>query len=260
MEKRRFYAEYVSQEKFNEFVQIRKPLAISRVPILKIEPIEYYDYDSLRCRIINHFPNSAILAGSDKWGYVSKDLFSSVTYLGDFREGKEVYFSSDGVSFFKLLNIQTPEDDRPLEFNLKMVQSIQHVEKDRSFMIMPFGDTVLNGFYQLNIKRPLKEKLEINLYRADDFTDNDIIIDTIYREIEKAEFVICEITNCNKNAFFEIGYAKAKNKELIFLLQRGIEHKFFDVAHIRRIEYDLDNPDELKAKLLDTIETIRKRR
>ena len=60
--------------------------------------------------------------------------------------------------------------------------------------------------------------------------------------------------------FFEIGYAKALGKELIFLLQRGFDHEFFDVAHIRRIDYDLDNPVEMQSKLADTIKNIRGKR
>lgn len=259
METRRFYAQYISEKEFKEFLQDRKPLRVNDYMITMLEPVEYYDSDSFRCKIVQHHANS-VISGRDQWRYLTDSSYSNITYLIDFRKGKKVYFTSDGISFFKLLNVRTLEKDKILEFNLKLVQSFQFIEPDRSFMIMPFRDKKLNGFYRDHIQSFLKKKLNIDVYRSDDFSDTDVIIDTIYREIEKAEFVICEISECNKNVFFEIGYAKAHHKELIFLLQRGVEHKFFDVAHIRRIDYDLDNPEELQAKLTDTINTIRERK
>ncbi|MHB1922213.1 MAG: hypothetical protein ACYCOO_08245 [Chitinophagaceae bacterium] len=145
-----------------------------------------------------------------------------------------------------------------MEFFLHQIADQIFVEANRCFRITLFGNRDANLFYNETIRDYLKE-MTINVYRSDDFSDNDVIIETIYREIEKSEFVICEVSECNKNVFFEIGYAKAMKKELIFLLQRGIENKFFDVAHIRRIDNETGNPVEFQGKLEDTIATIRER-
>ena len=59
--------------------------------------------------------------------------------------------------------------------------------------------------------------------------------------------------------FFEIGYAKGINKEMIFLARKNCELKFFDVNHIRRIEYEINRPLEMQERLVDTINNIRKR-
>jgi len=259
MEKRRFFVQYVSQEDFRKFLHDRQPLDMRDSLRMQIEPVEYYDSQAIRCKVIQFIPDSTI-GGEDHWEYLSKHSYRNNDYLIKYSEGKEIYFTSDGVSFFRLLNVRITEDNFNLEFNLRLIEVLQHIEVGRGFMIMPFRDKNLSSFYRNSIQQFLKSKLRIDIYRADDFNDTDVIIDTIYKEIEKAEFVICEITECNKNVFFEIGYAKALNKELIFLLRRGIEHKFFDVAHIRRIDYDLDNPEELQERLYDTILSIRKRR
>jgi hypothetical protein len=50
----------------------------------------------------------------------------------------------------------------------------------------------LDKFYKTNIQGYLQERLAINIYRADDFRNNDIIINTIYALIEECEFVIAD--------------------------------------------------------------------
>ena len=128
-------------------------------------------------------------------------------------------------------------------------------------MIMPFKYEILNHFYLENIKTSLANSdLKIQVFRADDFTGTDVIADTILEQIKKAEFIICDITNCNKNVFFEIGYAKALNKDIIFLLEQNRPADFFDVNHIRRIEYSLQRPAEFQNLLHDTLISVRNAR
>lgn len=184
----------------------------------------------------------------------------SVSPLIDyFEKGKEFFVTADGISYYKVLDIRT-DVNKHLEVALRLITDNAYVEQNHFFMVMPFRETSLNDFYVTNIKEFLKKKANITVYRADDFNDTDVIIDTIFREIEKSEFVICDITHCNKNVFFEIGYAKALNKQLIFLLQEGHEHNFFDVAHIRRIEYSFDRLEIFQTRLFDTIESMRGKR
>jgi len=128
-------------------------------------------------------------------------------------------------------------------------------------MLMPFGHKQLNEFYHENIKSFLRSSdLKIQVVRADDITGSDIIADTILDQIKKAEFIICDITNSNKNVFFEIGYAKAINKDIIFLLEHNKPADFFDVNHIRRIEYSHERLDEFQKLLRETLISIRNTR
>jgi hypothetical protein len=61
----------------------------------------------------------------------------------------------------------------------------------------------------------------------------------------------------NKNVFFEAGYAKGIGKEIIFLLEKNKPAEFFDVNHVRRIEYSYDNPEEFRKLLQATIINVR---
>lgn len=125
---------------------------------------------------------------------------------------------------------------------------------------MPFGDKKLNRLYQDHIKDFLlhDQDLKIQVFRADDFNGNDIIIETIYNQIEQAEFIIADISHPNKNAFYELGWASAMEKEIITIQNQDIEQNvFFDRSHIRTRLYSLDNIPELQRQLKNDIIAIR---
>ena len=102
--------------------------------------------------------------------------------------------------------------------------------------------------------------MNIQVLRADDFSGNDIIIDTIYNQIDLAEFVIVDTSYENKNAFYEFGYAAAKEKEIITVQNTDIEKSlFFDRVHIRAILYSLENIKNFKKQLKNSVEAIREK-
>ena len=127
-------------------------------------------------------------------------------------------------------------------------------------MIMPFRHAELNTLYKDHIKDFLlnDEELKIEIFRADDFNGNDIVIETIYNQLEQSEFVIADISHSNKNVFYELGWATAMNKEVITIQNKDIEENiFFDRAHIRTRLYSLDNISELQRQLKNDIIAIR---
>lgn len=248
-----FLAHFITTEEYIEFLKNRVPLKFPFAPSFKIGVKTQFDMYSFTYVV---FYNN----GNNFFRILNENDTRTITpFIDYFEKGKEIYITSNGVTFYKILDVHIGEQ-RLIEMSAKLLTDNRYTEKNHAFMVMPFRDKHLNNFYHNQIKRYLLDSKGISIYRADDFNDNDVIIDTIYREIEKSEFIICEISECNKNVFFEIGYAKALGKELIFILRRGVEHNFFDVAHIRRIDYDLDNPLELQTKLNDTIENIRGKR
>ncbi|HNL05722.1 MAG TPA: hypothetical protein PKK18_12800 [Chitinophagales bacterium] len=92
---------------------------------------------------------------------------------------------------------------------------------------MPFKFHDLNNLYKVQIKDFLKQELNIAIFRADDFNGNDIIIETIYRQIEQAELIIAEITHNNKNVFYELGYASALKKEILMIQNKTVPSDSF---------------------------------
>lgn len=254
----KYIASYVPQDELMECLRTRKPKKKDTIPYLMVEPIERFDSDALRCNFFVKHEIGDHSLDDKAWRIMNEwDTRGNVILIDHFEKNQDCYVTFDGVSFHKIIDVQT-KPNKDLEITLKRLINPSYLNRNTAFMIMPFGSMKLNSMYKENIAEFLSSKLQIKITRSDDYTDNDVIVDRIYAEIEKSEFIICEITDCNKNVFYEIGYAKGINKQIIFIAQRGIKDlKFFDTAHIRRIDYDVDNPTELQEKLKDTILTIR---
>jgi hypothetical protein len=107
------------------------------------------------------------------------------------------------------------------------------------FVLMPFKDN-LTKIYQTIIK-PSVEALEFELVckRADEIPSNRAIVQDIWKSICEARLILADLTGLNPNVMYELGIAHTIGKETILIYQQGDEIKFpFDLAHIRRIEYE----------------------
>jgi len=261
-----FYIDYISEASFQEVRRTGKAITLSDLKYLMIEPIENYDAYSFKCYFLEGqmpgFENNEVdfydLQSKRGFNYVNASALSYRDYYKNYIKREGGVFTFSGITFYRLIDVrEMPGND--VQFHLRQITNLTYLEKNRAFMIMPFRDVNKSIFFENSIRTYLQGNLKMKVVRADDFADNDVIIDTIYEEIEKAEIVICEITECNKNVFFEIGYAKGIKKQLIFISEKGKELEFFDVNHIRRIEYDLKEPEQFQERLKDTIKTIRER-
>lgn len=250
--KNRLYCFYISRSEYEEIRKGMHRANTSYLPNIFVEPIEYYDAKSFRALI------GANPSGKE-WGYNTPSGIISFSYYIDYKQGDVGVFTFDGISFYKILDFHFTMDDR-VEVNLQRITEVYGFRPNTAFMLMPFRDTSLKEFYENHIKNFLKSEMKIDLLRADDFCDNDVIIETIYDQIENAEFIIAEITEVNKNVFYELGYAAGRQKDIIMILQSGEFAPFFDRTHIRRIEYSIKDPETFKKTLLETIKSIRNKR
>jgi hypothetical protein len=211
-------------------------------------------------RIFKRIDNSHIegfLGRYDQEYTFHEKIENGLTYFDDFLRRQKVYFTFDKISLYQVVEIY-PE--RPLKFILKRIDNLKNFKVNQAFMIMPFHKPALDSFYFDNIKPYLKSTFNIEIYRADDFRDNDIIVQTIYNLIEESEFIIADTTLENKNAFYELGYASAIGKEIIMIQDKSVEQRlFFDRAHIRTIMYDAADIDAFHFDLSATIKSIRDR-
>jgi nucleoside 2-deoxyribosyltransferase len=251
-----FVALYLSEEDFKRATEINKKFEPHYTPYLVIRILNHYNEDTfegLLCQGTTTFNISKCL---------TKHNSGSSQIVLDYNENKNGFFTFDGVRFFKIVNAPYKSDNEGLiVFTFRYISRPSFSERNSAFMFMPFRHEQLNQFYEKNIKSFLKScDLGIRVYRSDDFAGTDVVADTILNQIKKTEFVICDITNCNKNVFFEIGYAKGLNKDIIFLLEQNKPAEFFDVNHIRRIEYSYDRENEFQNLLRDTLLSIRNTR
>jgi hypothetical protein len=107
------------------------------------------------------------------------------------------------------------------------------------FVLMPFDDDLTLIYNE--IVKPCVQSQEFNLVckRADDIKTNKAIIQDIFKAVCEARIIIADMTRLNPNVMYELGVAHTLGKETILIYQREQEIKFpFDLAHIRRIEYE----------------------
>jgi hypothetical protein len=207
-----FIALYLDQSKFQRIIELNKKFESHYDPYLVIRIVNHYNettFEGLLCQGAKSFDKSKCLT---KYNSRNSNIMS------DYDEKKNGLFTFDGIRFFKIVNTQYKSDAEGLIlFTFSYINTPTFSEGNTAFMIMPFKYEKLNIFYQNNIKAYLRNcDLIIQVKRSVDFTGADVVADTIIEQIKKAEFIICDITNCNKNVFFEIGYAKAINKDIFF--------------------------------------------
>lgn len=130
-----------------------------------------------------------------------------------------------------------------------------------AFVLMPFAEG-LKRIY-VSIIKPSVESTGLICRRADDFKTNKVIIQDIWKAICEARVIIADLTDLNPNVMYELGIAHTVGKETILIYQsgRGKDPKFpFDLAHIRRIEYEdsATGGKKLENDLSDTLKSILK--
>ncbi len=132
------------------------------------------------------------------------------------------------------------------------------MDKQLVFVLMPFDDE-LTTIYETIIK-PTVESMEMVCRRADDYKTNKAIIQDIWKGICEARLIIADLTNLNSNVMYELGIAHTVGKETIMIYQKNKEEvKFpFDIAHIRRIEYEntATGGKKLEVDIKETITSI----
>jgi len=118
-----------------------------------------------------------------------------------------------------------------------------------AFVLMPF-DKSFDDVYKLGIKEAAKE-VGIKAERLDDQIFDSNMLDKIYKEIEKADLIIADMSDRNANVFYEVGYADAR-KKLVLLLTSDAKDIPFDFLHRPHIIYN-KSITNLKKELIERL-------
>ncbi len=111
------------------------------------------------------------------------------------------------------------------------------------FLIMPFREEWSDDTF--DVIQDISNRVNCKLIRGDDLFAPSIIVDDIWREINKAEIIIADITIHNANVFYEIGIAHTLGKQVILIRKEDGQDAPFDIKLWRYYEYDLS---PIKAK------------
>jgi len=104
-----------------------------------------------------------------------------------------------------------------------------------AFVLMPF-DKSFDDVYKIGIQETAQQ---CNVYatRLDEQLFDSNMVSEIYYQIEKADFIIADMTGRNANVFYEVGYAHAR-KKLVLLLTQNADDIPFDFLQRPHIIYD----------------------
>ena len=102
------------------------------------------------------------------------------------------------------------------------------------FVLMPFSDE-FDDVYQIGIKAVCDEAGAYS-ERVDEQIFHESILDRLYDQIAKADFIVADMTGRNENVFYEVGYAHALGKRTILLTQKADDIPF-DLKHYPHVIY-----------------------
>lgn len=95
------------------------------------------------------------------------------------------------------------------------------------------------------------------VWRSDEEYRDDVIIQTVWDQINRARFIIADCTEKNPNVFYELGIAHTLGKP-VFMCAQNREDFPFDINHIRSFQYGLMPSDirKLKAEIREFIKNL----
>jgi hypothetical protein len=236
--------ETVFTEKFSvPKLNVRDSYSVNRVFVLlssvisfikhKLLPFEYVRF------IVPHIQSIAKITSSI--GAYSKD--SNMANVMFWENYQAILLLSD---FHELIKDENYKEETFMIVNPKLFADQDIISQDDlAVVIMPFKADWSDDIYEV-----FKESTgNYTTWRSDEEYTDDIIIQTVWKKINQAKFVIADCTGRNPNVFYELGIAHTLGKPVFMCSQNRADFPF-DISHIRSYEYGL-KPGEIKRLKAD---------
>lgn len=180
--------------------------------------------------------------------YLVEDFWSFILGLdNDSFYGVMVYLSQTSTTNKTLLKLKQAVKDELLRNRI----SVRELRKS-VFIAMSFASEMTGS------REVIMRVIEDRGYKAmviDEKEHNEQIVPQIFEEINKAEFIIADLTGHRNGVYYEAGFAKGLGKEVIFTCkEEDFGNSHFDVKQINTIMW-LDEWD-LEVKLRKRIEAM----
>lgn len=129
-------------------------------------------------------------------------------------------------------------------------------EKESCFVIMSFNKKY-KKVYDNFIKPLIQSRLGLQCIRVDERPSSKMtIIDNIKSNIRQCRFVLADISQGKPNVYYEIGYAHALNKSVIFIKNKQLGKLPLDINSWNVIVYDSDstNNKEMYEQIINMVQ------
>jgi len=126
------------------------------------------------------------------------------------------------------------------------------LDSNLCFVLMPFEEK-MRPIYDGHICKIIESE-RLNCLRADEIVGTNLITWDVWEKINRARFLIADLTGKNANVFYEVGLAHALGKEVILLTQT-MDDVPFDLKALRCIVYSYTpkGMKDMEIKLKETI-------
>ena len=130
------------------------------------------------------------------------------------------------------LELRSKENFMDREFG-RSAGSPEACEPGLVFLIMPLNGGEYDRVF--DVYRSECTRLGLHAVRADSVPDSGFILKFIVEMIEKAEFIICDLSLERPNVYYELGYAHGVGNPAnrIFLTATAATRLHFDIAPLR---------------------------
>lgn len=120
------------------------------------------------------------------------------------------------------------------------------------FVIMSFDKKYDDVYEALKMAGKMVKGRTLEIERVSEPYGDFIITERIEKSIKKAELIICDVSERSPNVYYELGFARAKNKTIIMTAKNGRELPF-DVCQYKTNFYD--NTLHLQKLIVDELDS-----
>jgi nucleoside 2-deoxyribosyltransferase len=133
-----------------------------------------------------------------------------------------------------------------------LLQKAFQPAKPQVFVVMKFGDEILDSAYKESFKPTIK-KFKLSCVRIDEIEDSKKISDQILEMIAESKYVIADLSGARPNCYYEAGFAHALGKEIILTIRDG-ESAHFDLQGHRFIQWKTES--DLRRQLTKRLKAL----
>lgn len=118
---------------------------------------------------------------------------------------------------------------------------------EKCFVIQPFDNDKFEKRFE-DVFKPAIQNTGLEPYRIDKDLSVRIMIDEIEQNISDSVICFAEITSDNPNVWYELGFAFAKNKDVVMICSDERKDKFpFDIQHRHVIKYSTGSKSDFET-------------